>query len=78
MKYFDETGSVQYQRDSGPLTFEDNFSNFDMPWLATLRDRSYTAQSASITQRKKQLVSTIPNPPSFYEDDMKKWENKFK
>lgn len=49
-----------------------------MHWLSTLRDRAYSVQSAQGTRRKTALTSTVPNPPSFYEDDMNKWENKFK
>lgn len=61
--------------DCAPLTIEGNFCKFDFPWMATLRDRAYSAQA---TRRKKGLTNTIPNPPSFYDDDMAKRENRNK
>ena len=77
-KYKSEKGEVQYNREVNPLTMEDNFSKFDMPWLAVLRDRNHSAQTAIGTKRKKLLGNTVPQPPSFYDDDMVKWEQKFK
>jgi hypothetical protein len=49
-----------------------------MPWLATLRGRGFSAQSALAAKRKAKMISTVPNPPSFYDDEMQKWQNKFK
>ena len=77
-KYKSENGDIQYDREVNPLTMEDNFSKFDTPWLAVLRDRNHSAQTAATTKRKKLLGNTIPQPPSFYEDDMGKWDQKFK
>ena len=78
-KYLDKRGSVQYNRENSPITMEDNFSMFDMPWLSTLRDRSHTAQSGKLSKRRSAVgVATVPNPPSFYDDEVNKWDKKFK
>ncbi len=78
-KYYNHEGSVQYKRDTSPLTMEDNFSLYDGPWLSSLRDRSQSTNAGKMTKRKqKPLESTVPNPPSFYEEDLQKWDKKFK
>lgn len=71
-KYFNDGGDAQYRREVSPLTMEDKFSKFDLPWLSTLRDRAYSAQSAVGAKRTKLFSNTVPNPPSFYEDDIQK------
>lgn len=71
-KYFNEGGNAQYRREVSPLTMEDKFSKFDLPWLSTLRDRAYSAQTAVGRKRTKLFANTVPNPPSFYEDDINK------
>ncbi|CAI2372727.1 unnamed protein product [Moneuplotes crassus] len=79
VKYFDPEGSVQYKRDISPQTMEDKFSLYDGPWLSTLRDRSQSCNTAKASRKKsKPLESTVPNPPSFYEEDLQKWDNKFR
>ena len=77
-KYFNKKGQIQYKRDNSPLTKEDNFSMFDMPWLSSLRDRAHSVQQGKSGKKKQPLISTVPNPPSFYDDEMDKWKNKFK
>lgn len=78
-KYFNHEGSVQYKRDNSPLTMEDKFSLFDGPWLSTLRDRSQSCNTGKLPKKKsKPLETTVPNPPSFYDDDLQKWDKKFK
>ena len=57
-------------------TKEDNFSLFDMPWISNLR----VMDNAEQVRLKKRVgkESTIPAPPSFYDDDMQKFSEKTK
>lgn len=41
-----------------------------MPWIARLRDKDYAEQIRLSQKTNKE--STVPMPPSFYEDDMQK------
>ena len=36
-----------------------------------------TLQSANKTNQNATFSQTIPNPPSFYDDDIEKWRKKF-
>ena len=64
---FDKNALIQ-ERTVTILTKEDKFSKFDMPWISKLRVKD----NLEVIKLSKQLTSTIPAPPSFYESDLKK------
>ena len=73
-----KTGTAKFDGDPtkrtlAPLTKEDtgNFGNHAL--MSTLR----AGKGVSSTEEGQQRASTIDNPPSFYDDDMNKWRNKF-
>ena len=39
-----------------------------MPWISKLRVKD----NLEVIKLSKQLASTVPSPPSFYEEDLKK------
>ena len=71
-----KTGTLKFDGDPAkrtlhPLTHEDtgNFSNMGL--ISTLRaGKAFETGSGEARQ-------TIDNPPSFYDDDLKKWRKKF-
>lgn len=72
-----KTGNMKFDGDPNkrtiaPLTKEDNTNFANMGLMSTLR--AGKSHSKADEQDKHH---TIDNPPSFYEDDMNKWKNKF-
>lgn len=65
---FDKTSLTQ-ERTVSVLTKEDNFSKFDMPWISKLRVKD-NAELARLARRTTK-ESTIPAPPTFYDEDLK-------
>lgn len=57
-------------------TKEDNFNLFDMPWISNLRVMD-KAEEVKLS-KKVSKESTVPAPPSFYEDDLQKLTQKTK
>ena len=71
-----KTGTLKFDGDPNrrtiaPLTKEDTTNFANMSLMSTLRaGKSYNSSKAG-------GGNTIENPPSFYEDDLNKWKNKF-
>ncbi len=57
------------ERNNDPMTMEDGFSLFDMPWISSLRFRS----PDSYHTQEKGKAATQCVPPSFYDKDLEKW-----
>lgn len=51
------------------MTKEDNFNKFDMPWISRLRVKDNL--EAMRLAKKMTKESTVPIPPSFYDEDVK-------
>lgn len=69
-----------YARQISPLTMEDKFSKFDMPWISNLRRDDPDAPmilNGQKNENKGAKGPTIANPPSFFENSVKKWEDRF-
>ena len=63
------------KRTIAPLTGEDVTNFMNMGLMSTLR--AGKAVSPRGDGEGRHQMHTIENPPSFYEDDMKKWKDKF-
>jgi hypothetical protein len=70
---FDKTSLTQ-EKTVNILTKEDNFNLFDMPWISNLRnmDNSELARLKNMTGKDQ----TVPSPPSFYDEDLKKFSSR--
>ena len=66
---FDKTSLTQ-ERTISVLTKEDNFNKFDMPWISKLRVKD-NIEMARLAKRTSK-VTTVPAPPTFYDEDIKK------
>ena len=78
------------QRSLSPLTFEDTDQFHNLGLIATLRNSAVKAQQQHLkaegqvdqtgeeaSQADNNLMTTIPMPPSFYEDDIAKKYKKY-
>jgi hypothetical protein len=70
---FDKSG-INTERTVTILTKEDNFNKFDMPWISNLRvkDNSELLRLG----RNVTKESTVPIPPSFYDEDLTRFNSK--
>jgi hypothetical protein len=66
---YDKTSLIQ-EKTVDVFTKEDNFNLFDMPWISNLRNMNNT--EVAKLKSKASLGQTIPSPPSFYDDDLRK------
>ena len=71
---FHKTGTIKFDGDPGnrslaPLTKEDTENFVNASLMSTLR--------VGKSMHHVEKHATIENPPSFYDDDLNKWKNKF-
>ena len=65
------------ERTVAPLTCEDTQQFCNLSLMSSLRQNAVGVSSAKKSHKTSQPGLTIDNPPSFYEEDMRKWGNKF-
>lgn len=70
---YDKTSLTQ-EKTVSVLTKEDNFNKFDMPWISNLRVKD----NAELMRLSIKPIreSTVPAPPSFYDEDVRKINEK--
>ena len=73
-KKFDPENS---ERTIAPLTCEDTSQFCNLGLMNSLRQNTAGVSSAKKSLKASHAGLTIDNPPSFYDDDMRKWGDKF-
>ena len=77
-----KSGTIKFDGDPlkrtiAPLTGEDTTNFINMNLMSTLRQGKAIGNKGGHEGRGSSAAMMMDNPPSFYDDDMKKWKDKF-